>query len=138
MASKLLFLATFSFTAFCAPAFADPIKVAAAENFYGDVANQIGGANLAVTSIITNPDEEPHFASVSALRVSGRSPRASAGSLTKQRRPTMFKASSKQTFARNASLRHCRREGQGSLQGPAAVDRGRQGRGAESGRARRD
>ena len=53
-----------------APAFADPVKVVAAENFYGDVANQIGGANVAVTSIITNPDEDPHLfeASTETLR----------------------------------------------------------------------
>jgi hypothetical protein len=44
MSSKLLFVATLSFAAFCAPAFADPVKVVAAENFYGDVANQTGPA----------------------------------------------------------------------------------------------
>jgi zinc/manganese transport system substrate-binding protein len=54
-------LATLSFAAFCAPALADPVKVIAAENFYGDVAAQIGGANVAVTSILTNPDQDPHL-----------------------------------------------------------------------------
>jgi zinc/manganese transport system substrate-binding protein len=44
-----------------APAFADPVKVVAAENFYGDVATQIGGADVAVTSILTNPDQDPHL-----------------------------------------------------------------------------
>jgi len=44
-----------------APALADPVKVVAAENFYGDVASQIGGANIAVTSILTNPDDDPHL-----------------------------------------------------------------------------
>jgi zinc/manganese transport system substrate-binding protein len=44
-----------------APAFADPVKVVAAENFYGDVAGQIGGANVAVTSILANPDDDPHL-----------------------------------------------------------------------------
>jgi zinc/manganese transport system substrate-binding protein len=44
-----------------APALADPVKVVAAENFYGDVAGQIGGANVAVTSILTNPDDDPHL-----------------------------------------------------------------------------
>jgi zinc/manganese transport system substrate-binding protein len=66
MSSKLLFVATLSFAAFCAPAFADPVKIVAAENFYGDVATQIGGANVAVTSILTNPDEDPHLFEASA------------------------------------------------------------------------
>jgi zinc/manganese transport system substrate-binding protein len=37
-----------------------PIAVVAAENFYGDIARQIGGAGVAVTSILTNPDQDPH------------------------------------------------------------------------------
>lgn len=41
-------------------AHADPINIVAAENFYGDVAQQIGGPNVAVTSILTNPDQDPH------------------------------------------------------------------------------
>ena len=40
---------------------ADPIAVVAAENFYGDIAQQIGGADVAVTSILTNPDQDPHL-----------------------------------------------------------------------------
>lgn len=44
---------------------AAPIAVVAAENFYGDVAKQIGGANVGVTSILTNPDEDPHLFEVS-------------------------------------------------------------------------
>jgi zinc/manganese transport system substrate-binding protein len=39
---------------------AQPIKIVAAENFYGDVARQVGGADVGVTSILTNPDEDPH------------------------------------------------------------------------------
>ena len=39
---------------------AGPITVVAAENFYGDIAEQIGGPNLAVTSILTNPEQDPH------------------------------------------------------------------------------
>ena len=31
------------------------------ENFYGDVAKQIGGDDVAVTSILSNPDEDPHL-----------------------------------------------------------------------------
>jgi zinc/manganese transport system substrate-binding protein len=45
----------------CGPALADPVKVVAAENFYGDIAAQIGGADVAVTSILTNPDQDPHL-----------------------------------------------------------------------------
>jgi zinc/manganese transport system substrate-binding protein len=41
-------------------AHADPIKIVAAENFYGDIAQQIGGTNVSVTSILTNPDQDPH------------------------------------------------------------------------------
>ncbi len=37
-----------------------PITVVAAENFYGDIARQIGGAQVAVTSILANPDQDPH------------------------------------------------------------------------------
>jgi zinc/manganese transport system substrate-binding protein len=36
------------------------LKAVAAENFYGDVLHQIGGAQLAVTSILTNPNQDPH------------------------------------------------------------------------------
>jgi zinc/manganese transport system substrate-binding protein len=49
-----------------APALADPVKIVAAENFYGDVAGQIGGANVAVTSILSNPDQDPHLFEASA------------------------------------------------------------------------
>ncbi len=44
-----------------ATAAAEPINVVAAENFYGDVATQIGGNNVSVTSILTNPDQDPHL-----------------------------------------------------------------------------
>jgi len=37
------------------------IPVVAAENFYGDVVKQIGGARLDVTSILSNPDQDPHL-----------------------------------------------------------------------------
>src|SRR5271154_4702667 len=37
------------------------IGVVAAENFYGDVASQIGGAQVRVTSILSNRDEDPHL-----------------------------------------------------------------------------
>lgn len=37
------------------------IAVVAAENFYGDIARQIGGDRVAVTSILNNPDQDPHL-----------------------------------------------------------------------------
>jgi zinc/manganese transport system substrate-binding protein len=42
-----------------------PIKIVAAENFYGDIAKQIGGPDVAVTSILSNPDQDPHLFEVS-------------------------------------------------------------------------
>jgi zinc/manganese transport system substrate-binding protein len=36
------------------------ITVAAAENFWGSIAKQIGGTHASVTSIITNPSTDPH------------------------------------------------------------------------------
>lgn len=40
---------------------AEPIHVVAAENFYGDIAQQIGGPTVKVTSILSNPDTDPHL-----------------------------------------------------------------------------
>jgi zinc/manganese transport system substrate-binding protein len=37
------------------------IAVVAAENFYGDLAHQIGGDRVTVTSIMSNPDQDPHL-----------------------------------------------------------------------------
>ena len=37
------------------------LSVVAAENFYGDVARQIGGDDVAVASIMSNPDQDPHL-----------------------------------------------------------------------------
>ncbi len=36
------------------------VRVVAAENFWGSIATQLGGDHAAVTSIITNPDADPH------------------------------------------------------------------------------
>ena len=41
------------------------IAVVAAENFYGDVARQIGGDRIAASSIVSNPDQDPHLFEVS-------------------------------------------------------------------------
>jgi zinc/manganese transport system substrate-binding protein len=37
-----------------------PIRVVAAENFWGSIAAQLGGDRVQVTSIIANPDTDPH------------------------------------------------------------------------------
>jgi zinc/manganese transport system substrate-binding protein len=36
------------------------VRVVAAENFWGSIATQVGGAHAQVTSIIVNPDTDPH------------------------------------------------------------------------------
>lgn len=61
MIRKLHLVAVFAVCGLSAPALADPVNVVAAENFYGDMASQIGGANVAVTSILSNPDDDPHL-----------------------------------------------------------------------------
>ncbi|TXH38135.1 MAG: cation ABC transporter substrate-binding protein [Rhodospirillaceae bacterium] len=38
-----------------------PLDIVAAENFYGDVAEQLGGPDVKVTSILSNPDQDPHL-----------------------------------------------------------------------------
>ncbi len=37
------------------------INLVAAENFYGEVARQIGGDRVSVTSILNNPSQDPHL-----------------------------------------------------------------------------
>ena len=41
------------------------IAVVAAENFYGDVAQQIGGDRVTVVNILSSPDQDPHLFEVS-------------------------------------------------------------------------
>jgi zinc/manganese transport system substrate-binding protein len=36
-------------------------NIVAAENFYGDVAQQVAGGEATVTSILNNPDQDPHL-----------------------------------------------------------------------------
>lgn len=43
------------------PAAEQKIAVVAAENFYGDVVRQIGGERVSVTSVLGNPDQDPHL-----------------------------------------------------------------------------
>ena len=38
-----------------------PLRIVAAENFYGDVAQQLGGDDVTVTSILSNPNQDPHL-----------------------------------------------------------------------------
>ncbi|HVT53051.1 MAG TPA: metal ABC transporter solute-binding protein [Dongiaceae bacterium] len=50
------------------------MNLLAAENFYADVAGQVGGPNVKVSSILSNPDQDPHQFEVSpstARAVSG-------------------------------------------------------------------
>ncbi len=37
-----------------------PLRIVAAENFWGSIAAQVGGKDVTVTSIITNPASDPH------------------------------------------------------------------------------
>jgi zinc/manganese transport system substrate-binding protein len=48
------------------PASAGPVRIVAAENFYGDVARQIGGDLVSVTSVMTNPNQDPHVFELTA------------------------------------------------------------------------
>lgn len=48
-----------------APAAEGRIAVVAAENFYGNVAQQIGGDRVSVVSILNNPDQDPHLFEIS-------------------------------------------------------------------------
>ncbi len=45
------------------PAFATsgPVTIVAAENFYGDLAKHVAGSHATVTSILSNPDQDPHL-----------------------------------------------------------------------------
>ena len=70
---RLLFLsALLSTLATMSVAQPDPIKIVAAENFYGDIAKQIGGPDVAVTSILNNPDQDPHLFEVKSVGGPGR------------------------------------------------------------------
>jgi zinc/manganese transport system substrate-binding protein len=45
------------------------IEIVAAENFYGDVAQEIGGDAVHVTSLLSNPDQDPHLFTVTVEAV---------------------------------------------------------------------
>ena len=55
----------FSVTSAWAQPATNPVKIVAAENFYGDIAGQIGGPDVKVTSILSNPNQDPHLFEVS-------------------------------------------------------------------------
>ena len=40
---------------------AGPVRIVAAENFYGDIAGQLAGPSATVSSILSNPDQDPHL-----------------------------------------------------------------------------
>src|SRR5262249_48833487 len=51
-----------AFGLIAAPAAArDAIDIVSAENFYADVARQIAGNHASVSSIMSNPDQDPHL-----------------------------------------------------------------------------
>ncbi len=37
------------------------LAIVAAENFYGDIAQQVGGDRVSVVTILSNPDQDPHL-----------------------------------------------------------------------------
>ena len=37
------------------------MRVVAAENFWGNITSQLGGHDVKVTSLITNPNADPHL-----------------------------------------------------------------------------
>ncbi len=45
----------------CMDVYAAPIRIVAAENFYGQLAEQLGGPYVQVTSILNNPQQDPHL-----------------------------------------------------------------------------
>jgi zinc/manganese transport system substrate-binding protein len=68
---KILAAMTFAFAAILTSAHAadGKIDVVAAENFYGSVAQEIGGERVSVTSILNNPDQDPHLFEVSPATI---------------------------------------------------------------------
>ncbi len=48
------------------PAASATVSVVAGENFWGDIANQLGGSHVHVTSIISDPSADPHLYESSA------------------------------------------------------------------------
>ncbi len=63
MRIKLLIILAFAISAgaMAGSAQTGPVSVVAAENVYGDIANQLGGDGVEVTSLISNPSQDPHL-----------------------------------------------------------------------------
>ena len=59
--SKLCLMLGCLLSLHAAAAPAEPLKVVAAENFYGDIARQIGGDHVTVTDILSDPNQDPHL-----------------------------------------------------------------------------
>lgn len=56
----IIYIALFISLLWGTPLFAKPLFIVAAENMYGDIAKQIGGVHVDVTTILSNPDQDPH------------------------------------------------------------------------------
>lgn len=56
----IIYIALFISLLWGTPLFAKPIFIVAAENMYSDIAKQIGGVHVDVTTILSNPDQDPH------------------------------------------------------------------------------
>jgi zinc/manganese transport system substrate-binding protein len=54
-------LATIAAAGQCSAQASGRVSVVAAENVYGNIASQIGGSRVHVTSILSNPDADPHL-----------------------------------------------------------------------------
>jgi len=54
------FFLTLTMAGLLSPLHAEPVSIVAAENFYGGVAQQIAGSDAKVTSILSNPNQDPH------------------------------------------------------------------------------
>jgi zinc/manganese transport system substrate-binding protein len=54
-------------TAQPAPATPSAVQVVAAENFWGNIAAQVGGSHVSVTSLITDPSADPHLFQTNAV-----------------------------------------------------------------------
>ncbi len=63
MRLRIILIATASAFACALPAAAggSTLSVVAAENVYGDIVEQIGGAQVSVTSILSDPNADPHL-----------------------------------------------------------------------------
>lgn len=63
--SAFIIIIAFLISLFFSSAAFARINIVAAENFYGDIAKQVGGDYVDVISVMQNPNEDPHLFSVS-------------------------------------------------------------------------